>query len=336
MELSYIFSFFLVIKECLKRDSVDDISQLREHPSILKYLAGKKTDGKLVMKVFLSEDNEKAESVFRKNCNIAEGMEIEFKNVTDISKEMQQKNKNIKDHERKAPPLEKATRTELKHIIQKHENRIYAEYSNVIGIRISKVRYVADKIQYEPCIVLYCLDESLTPFGEKQLPESLEGWPCDIREDYFMFGIQCSNCLSPNIPQPGCSISILSDKHSGSVGFLYETRNTVRSGFLTASHVAVKKCEELYRDKKLMSEHPLRFNPHLIVHPSYHDNNEHDNLVGKVVESFFGNYGTSDDLEDTLEIETKLKCGLDVAVVESNSIPEGMILLRMLKTHSLI
>lgn len=305
--------FILVIKEWLKRDPVDDISKLREHPSILKYLAGHKRDGSLVMNVFLSKDDEIAKTAFQTNCSFVEGMGIEFKNVANISKEMKQKAEKLRYHESKAPAIEKSIRTKLKHIIQKHGKRIYAEYSNVIGIRISKIRDVYGIIQYEPCIVLYCLDKSITPIGEKELPEYLEGYPCDIREDFFMFGKCFPNCLDPNSPLPGCSIGILSDEHSGSVGFLYQANNPVRYGFLTASHVAVKSCEELYTDNKLMSEHPLRFNPHLIVHPSYHDNNDRDYPVGQVVESFFGNY---DGIQRHF--------GLDFAVVESNSIPEGL------------
>lgn len=99
----FILSFFLVIKEWLKRDSVEDISRLREHPSIIKYLAGQKTDGKLVMKVFLSEDNEKAETVFRKICKIAEGMEMNLKTLPIFQKKCSKKIRTLKSMKGKLP-----------------------------------------------------------------------------------------------------------------------------------------------------------------------------------------------------------------------------------------
>lgn len=111
----------------------------------------------------------------------------------------------------------------MKQIIQDHGKKIYALFSNVVGIQVGKARRVGNSIQEGPCIILYCLDKGLIPFGEKPLPESIAGWPCDIREDFVRFGRCFINCPAQNqsLPDPGCCIGIKGDEHSGSAGFLY-------------------------------------------------------------------------------------------------------------------
>lgn len=138
----------------------------------------------------------------------------------------------------------------MREIIQEQGDAIYSKYSNVVGIGISPERSVGDLIQNEPCIVLYCLDKNIIPFGETQLPESIAGWPCDIREDFVMFGTCPFPCpsSSQNVPEPGCRIGIPSVESAGSVGFLVESNyqvNTLGSGFLTASHVAIERFEDI-------------------------------------------------------------------------------------------
>lgn len=194
--------------------------------------------------------------------------------------------------------------TNLKKIVQKYGYKIFATYTNVVGV----VQDVCEK--GNPCIVLYCLDETLMPFGEKPLPETIEGWPCKIKETIPMFGA-CKNCQYPmqNNVMPGCSIGIESTSGSGSVGFLVESKmpmGVLESGFLTSSHVAIADFLELYSHQTLLSKHPLGNEKHYIVHPSYEDNNNCNNLVGEVVESFIGNYGLSET-------------GLDIAVVKTVS-----------------
>lgn len=56
--------------------------------------------------------------------------------------------------------------------------------------------------------------------------------------------------------------------------------------------------------------HSLKLNDHFIVHPSWIDNEHIDHKVGKVVESFCGNYGL-------------YKIGLDFAVIASNHCRNG-------------
>lgn len=196
---------------------------------------------------------------------------------------------------------------DLKEFIQRNAKKIYAKYSNIVGMRISCVSRFGDTKTDSHGIILYCLDKSIIPFGENPLPEHLAGWPCSYREDFFMFGKCPEDCLSTNykLPEPGCSIGIPLCACSGSVGFLYESinpNNEFGSGFLTASHVAIKDFKELYHDETPLSNHFRRFTKYLIVHPTCQ--NDHYQVVGEVVESFIGNFGTSGK-------------SLDIAIVRS-------------------
>ncbi|XP_065938350.1 uncharacterized protein [Magallana gigas] len=304
------------VEEWLKRDVILDKSVFKMHPSIIKYITGYKDrdDKKQVVKVYLHGDDKKAENFFKECCKISTDTYFEFVNV-ERSKGGNKEVEELKQRERKAPVVDDSTRKQLKQIIQEYGDKIYARHSNVVGIRIGKARRVGDTIQEQPCLVLYCLDKFLVPFGEKPLPEAIAGWPCDIREDFVRFGICPDRCLasSQNLPDPGCSIGIPSHDSSGSVGFLIESKDplhTFEFGFLTASHVAVKRFEQLYHDEKLLSMHYLKLNDHFIVHPSWIDNGRNDHRIGKVVESFCGNYGLN-------------KIGLDFAVIASSYCRNG-------------
>lgn len=304
------------VEEWLKRDVILDKSVFKMHPSIIKYITGYKDrdDKKQVVKVYLHGDDKEAENFFKECCHVSEDTHFEFVNV-ERSKGKSKEVNELKQREREAPAVDNSTRKQLKQIIQEYGDKIYARHSNVVGIRIGKARRVGDTIHEEPCLVLYCLDKFLIPFGEKPLPEAIAGWRCDIREDFVRFGICPNRCLASkqNLPDPGCSIGVPSDDSSGSVGFLVESKyppNTFEFGFLTASHVAVKRFEQLYHDGKLLSMHSLKLNDHFIVHPSWIDNEHIDHKVGKVVESFCGNYGL-------------YKIGLDFAVIASNHCRNG-------------
>lgn len=87
--------------------------------------------------------------------------------------------------------------------------------------QMSSVLKLAKPDKLGPCIILYCLHKCLIPFGEKPLPESIAGWPCDIREDFVRFGQCPQNCTAQNqrLPDPGCSIGKKWDSSSGSAGF---------------------------------------------------------------------------------------------------------------------
>lgn len=72
-----------------------------------------------------------------------------------------------------------------------------------------------------------------------------------------------------------------------------------------ALHVAIERFKDLYHQNSLLSmNHLLSRKEHHIVHTSWQDSGHSDNKVGKVVESFIGNYGS--------------KCrGLDFALVRN-------------------
>lgn len=300
-----ISSLLAEINEWLKREVIEDKASLHEYPSIIRWVAGQRDD-KNVVKVYLSGGNtEEAKEAFKKNCKL-KNTDFEFVNIggkNGMPKEI----KKIKALEREAPAIDESTIKELKRIIREHTDKLYARYSNIIGIRIGR-RLHGDKLE-EPCIIFYCLDKTLIPFGEKKLPDTLEGWPCDVREKFIVFGMCNRNCRA-DPPELGCSIGNESNTCSGSAGFMYESKNSdkYRSGFLTASHVAIKECHRLYEENTLLSNHPLRDKKHIIVHPSFDGIRGAD--VGEVVESFFGNYDSE---------------GLDFAAVKTKKKREGGI-----------
>lgn len=310
-----LFFYFTVSADWCKRDIIPDRSLLREYPSVIKFVIGHRGDKNPVLKVYLLNDDNNAKLFFRNK--FSEYARIEYVHIK--SKERLDKIETIKFYEEKAPGIDAPTIKELKKIIQEHGDKIFARYSNVVGLKISNVRCDGDIKKDEPCIVLYCLDKTLIPFGENPLPESLGGWPCDIREDIVMLGLRCpTNCRNQNLPELGCSIGRPTTDGSGSVGFYYKSQiesDRFRCGFLTASHVALDCFEDLY-DKSLLSNNDdLRHRQFSIYHPSREDcrSSQH---IGDVAESFLGNMssGSSD------------QSGLDIAVVESNIFAdEGLV-----------
>lgn len=292
---TYHVHFFQLteIEEWLKREVVCDRSVLKDHPSILKYITGYRdsVNKTQVVKVFLKCEDKESEMIFKKSCDASKHLQFEFVNV-ERSKDKKKEVKQIRLRERKAPAVDSSTRKQLKLIIQEHRKKIYALFSNVVGLRIGKARQVGDLIQEEPCIVLYCLDKSLIPFGEKRLPESIAGWPCDIREEFFRFGRCPGNCPARHqgLPDPGCNIGIKSDSSSGSAGFLYESRepsNKLGNGFLTAAHVAVKDLERLYPNTSFTMAN-LSPDDNIIDHRSPPKIQGRYYRVGRVVEALFG------------------------------------------------
>lgn len=259
----------------------------------MKYITGYRdaVDEKQVVKVFLRGEDEETKTVFKDCCANSKDLQFEFVNV-ERSKDRNKEVEQLKILERKAPAVDTSTRKQLKKIIKEQGNKIYALFSNVVGIQIGKARRVGNSIQKETCIILYCLDKRLIPFGEKPLPGTIAGWPCDIREDFVRFGRCPRNCPAQNqsLPDPGCCIGRKSESSSGSAGFLYESRepeNELGDGFFTAAHVAVKDLEKLYPDTSFTRAN-LRPDENIIVHPSYPKNGNQNYRVGRVVEAFFG------------------------------------------------
>lgn len=209
----------------------------------------------------------------------------------------------IEKLEQSGPEIDNETHEKMKEVIKRHAEQIFANHSSVIGIEISNVMSHHDKMRNELCIVLLCLDQSILPYGESPLPENLDGYPCDIREEFVKFE-HCVGCQTLNI---GCSIGIPLVKLAGSVGFFVKsndsTQGNFKCGFLTAAHVAIGPCDELYEHKSLLSKNPLANKSHEIVHPSYADNAANA-VIGKVIESFLGNYGINETGIDAAFIQT--------------------------------
>lgn len=134
-------------------------------------------------------------------------------------------------------PIEKNVREMLSKTIKNQAERIYANHSSVVGLGIGNMDRSG---QITPCIIIYCLDKDLVPFGEKPPPKTLEGFCCDIREDFIMLGA-CFDCHEIAHPNPGCCIGLPSNG-IGSAGFLVKTNESglKTSGFLTAAHVAAE------------------------------------------------------------------------------------------------
>nr|XP_034322816.1 uncharacterized protein LOC117688713 [Crassostrea gigas] len=287
-----------LVHEWKKRNAFKNLFQ--KHPSVLTYLAGTR-NGSSVVKVFLTGQGKRDDEL--KLHENYPAVNFEFVDVDTGCKDILKNMENIEKLEQSGPEIDNETHEKMKEVIKRHAEQIFANHSSVIGIEISNVMSRHDKMRNELCIVLLCLDESILPYGESPLPENLDGYPCDIRKEFVRFG-HCVGCQTLNI---GCSIGIPLVKLAGSVGFFVKSNDSIqgnfKSGFLTAAHVAIKPCAELYEHKSLLSQNPLANMSHEIVHPSYADNSANV-VIGKVIESFFGNYGRNGTGIDAAFIQT--------------------------------
>lgn len=289
-------------------------------PSVLGYIAGTK-NGKDAVKVFFDPDveeldekseekftgiskqksNEKLEEKskkkskdtveeilrekilekFENNTVFKENPSLAFVNVKNVLEERFEKLKEKGKQNPVAPPIPGYERDKIHKIIQSEGERIIATYSNVTGLGVD--RKLLENGQFgESCIVLYCFDKTLVPFGEDKLPTRLKGCSVDIRLDFIMFGLCNSGC---NPLKKGCSIGIPEIKKAGSVGFF--VRSTISSsenGFLTAAHVALSE-----KNMELSNKGSLE-GIHEIIHPSLQDS-ERNSVVGTVSRSVCKNIG---------------------------------------------
>lgn len=306
---------FTVVELWEKRDVVRDKAKLKRHQSFLHYIAGLNSDGKPSIKVFFRDDNKdiKEFKSFCKGCfTVSDDTDFQFVSVAVKAPREIKQDDEIAVEEKKAPAISTLKKKQLEKVIDEQGDTIYAKYSNVIGIGISRVRRKDKIILKQPCIVLYCLVEDITPFGENKLPVDIEGYPCDIREDFVMFGKgKCPHdcpAYDKSLPEPGCCIGI-TDSY-GSVGFLVEFRNHSTCGFLTASHVVVQGFKEFYRPNISLPNISSSRNKEPVVHIT-NSALEHTN-VGEVVEAFFGNYDSKE--------------GVDLALVKSETLRQGGML----------
>lgn len=208
-----------MVNEWKKRDILKNKDILNTHPSVQTYLAGTR-NGIHVVKVFLTgDDKEHAQDYLLKQFP---DVPFEFVDVDIESKTILADIRKINESEKKAPAIDKQTRLKMNKVIQSHAEKVFANHSSIIRIEKSNVRSKNNVIVNELSIVLLCLDESILPFGESPLPESLGDYPCDVRREFVMFG-HCNNCTTVNI---GCSIGISSGQSAGSVGFFVKSNDS--------------------------------------------------------------------------------------------------------------
>lgn len=258
------------------QDIFKDEKVLEKHQSISGYMHGTKHDTQVV-KVFLRYNDEHAKREIREN--ISEGIHPEIIVITERFEEIKKDMAPIINMENSSPAVDEKERKHLDKIINEQADCVYKNHSDVVGLRISNVRCVDKIFKQEPCIVIYCLDKLFIPSDESKLPESLGGYPCDIRENIIMFGAA-----------PGSSIGIPYSHDRGSVGFLAKSNNPLQipvTGFLTAAHVVFDDLNSIYKEKGVLCNYAQE--SHLIVEPAWIDSADFK-LVGEVVESFFGNY----------------------------------------------
>lgn len=276
------YLFLLVVSIWEKREAMKNISGLGSHKSVLNFIAGIKND-KPTLKVFLSTDDQDAIGFIKDHPEIPKGTVFEFVVVNSYKEQKDQ----VKRKNHISYSIERNVREMLSKTIKKQGERIHANHSGVVGLGIGNMDCNG---QITPCIIIYCLDKDLVPFGEKPLPKTLEGFPCDIREDFIMFG-GCFDCHEIAHPNPGCCIGLPSNG-IGSAGFLVKTNEfgSETSGFLTAAHVAAENWTDLYNKNAFLSELEVDEYNREIVHPLLPNNNS-GRIIGKVKESFCGNWG---------------------------------------------
>lgn len=220
-----------------------------------------------------------------------ENLEIQLITTAEQTKQKSNIVKKIKRYEDKTPAVSESEKKRLCEIIYSQADRLYAHHSTITGIGISNVRCIKDDIIQEPCIVIYCSDKSIIPFGEKPIPNMINGCNCDIRENVILFG-SCDDCGEENA-NPGCGIGMTFSNGFGSAGFLANSTRTDETGFLTAAHVVVRNLEKLYVANVFLSLCNGGDESNVIVHPSvYHANRNglQSRCTGEVRNSYLGNY----------------------------------------------
>ena len=145
--------------------------------------------------------------------------------------------------------IEENTRISLQEIIKREEVKLLATHSNFIGLGLGCK-------SGKPCIVLYCVDNSLIPFGEPKLPNYIEDFTVDLKNDIVMFGhwFGSKTLTARNINIEPCLL-----EYEGSNRVLvsrYKSLSIVGSGFLTCTHVATV-IAEMHIKKLLVTTNPL-------------------------------------------------------------------------------
>lgn len=269
---------------------------VEKFPKVLKYIAGRKNETSVVKVFFIDEDKD-AEGYFKEKSLIDES-EFEFVNL----KDKLWNSKRLETDEVQLPsPMDKTTRQRLDDIINDRGMKLFANYSNITWISVGYKSKGTNN--GKPCIVLHCLDETLVPFGEKNLPENLDGYPVDVRESF----VKLANCKTCECLKHGCCIGI--PGITGSLGIFVKMNRPLNSplnGFLTAAHVALTRHTDLFESSSLLSaDHDLKDGTYHINHVT-----TTPQIIGTVREAIFGNLNS---------------VGIDAAFVEIHDITHGKI-----------
>lgn len=193
--------------------------------------------------------------------------------------------KTISNFEKIKPAVGIAENNRFGRVIHDNAGYLCAKYTNVVGLGINNVRCIGDNIIPQPYILIYCLDKSIIPYGENKLPETIQGYSCDLREDMvIMFGTSME-CRYEN-PNPGCSVGMSFKHEFGSAGFWAKSNATLENpvtGFLSAAHVVIQELHKLYQAESLLSDSAGK-KSYIIVHASLGDS-ANSQYIGEVVES---------------------------------------------------
>lgn len=281
-EEKYTLFSILEASEWERRHVIKDNATLRKNNSIITYIAGRNENDMPIVKVILRYPDYKAKQLFKDN------LEKEFVTIAELTKQNANIVNKIKANEFRKQAVSESKKSHLSEIIYSQADRLYANHSTIVGIGISNVRCINGNFIREPCIVIYCSDKSIIPFGEKPLPTIINGCHCDIRENIFLLGI-CDDCGEENA-RPGCSIGITTSNVFGSAGFLAKSNKTNRTGFLTAAHVVIRKLEKLYLANAFLSECNDGDESNVVAHPSECHAGAQSKSIGEVIESYCGNY----------------------------------------------
>ncbi|XP_013401761.1 uncharacterized protein LOC106167508 [Lingula anatina] len=144
-------------------------------------------------------------------------------------------------------PIPPEKSTEFGQVIQRVSQGLFANHRNLTIISASPVKVTGGKISCMPCIVLYCHTKGVVPLGESLFPESIEGFPVDVREGYVLLSMNNGQSQNPAVHlgqsatfysdplRMGCSIGRRGLNLTGTLGMFVEHGGS--TCFLTCSHV---------------------------------------------------------------------------------------------------
>lgn len=251
--LKYFYiCIFAVVNQWKKREVIDREALIETCPSFLNYIAGVK-NGKSVVVVFLQDDEKKrTKEYFTRNSKHP----VDDYEIVNVNNDFR---KNSNDVESDENLIEKIERKKMQNLIENMKVKVLSLHSNVVGLGVGCMSGMLAK----PCFVLYCLDKTLVPFGEKELPNKLGGYPVELKEDYIMFGHAQS-------VEDGCSDMQTVLYKDGSVHLRVKSRrkkvSLFRNRFLTPAHVA-PTFVELYKTGTLLVENPFSERTEKAVQP---------------------------------------------------------------------